>query len=551
MRTATAHQPIPGGDRITHPPNPYQSAAYQAAAAQSLRADIDLHIIDLLMESKADVPAVLALVPKLALLPELEAEQYVEKFHKKWGKFFPAHKISRLIEKHRPDQRSGSRGSEHPPGVRAPALYLPNDSAAKVVVNDLARLIMRDHDILLESSGQVREYNGRYWERIPNSKLRSYALALDSHQYTTDARRSEAVKYVLDATNQTEIPWRALGPTEIACANGVVDVHTCKVRAHAREDYLETVIPHNYDPQARCPIWLATMERWFRGDKDADAKIDALQEYFGYVLLPHALYKRALFLQGESDTGKSQVPLILSALVGPHNRCTLSTDQMADERKRAPLVGKMVNLLTELPSDAMIADGGFKQLVSTGDPISIDPKFLQPFDYTPFCKHVICCNNLPTINDLSRATFNRLLLIQFRHVLLKSEQDKGILDKLKAEIQGIFAWSVEGADRLVRNNGEFTVIDESTARVAQYRLEQNPVNGFIEECCGKSEEVKSNGKPEYVIPMKEFREKFRPFLGKPHSDKAITQMLKSAGYQVALHDVNGKSTRCVERVYWL
>lgn len=504
------------------------------------------------MSDKADVPALLALAPKLALLPDLEADIIVAQFEKRWGKkAFSTKRITDHINKFRPDQRTVARGSEHPPEVRAPALYLPNDSAAKVVVNDLARLIMRDHDILLESSGQVREYNGRCWDVIPSSKLRSYALQLDSHQYTTKDRRSEAVNYVLDATNQTDIPWRSVGPTEIACSNGVVDVHVCAVRSHRREDYLETVIPHDYDPRARCPTWLATMERWFRDDKDADAKIDALQEFFGYVLLPHALYKRALFLQGESDTGKSQVPLILGALVGSRNRCTLSTDQMAHEQKRAPIVGKMVNLLTELPSDAMIADGGFKQLVSTGDPISIDPKFLQPFDYTPFCKHVICCNNLPTINDLSRATFNRLLLIQFKHVLPKGEQDKGILEKLKAEIQGILAWSVEGADRLVRNNGEFTVIDESTARVAQYRLEQNPVNGFIEECCGKSEELKSNGKPEYVIPMKDFREKFRPFLGKPHSDKAITQMLKSAGYQVASHEVQGKSTRCVERVYWL
>jgi P4 family phage/plasmid primase-like protien len=513
------------------------------ATLPSLQAEIDFHISDLLIAEKADNPAILALVPRLALLPDLESEILVQKFIARWGKAFAAKEVRAAIKAQRGDRKTITpHGSEHPPDIIAPALYLPNDSAQRVVVNDLARLIMRDHDILLEASGQVREYNGRYWERIPNSKLRSYALALDSHQYTTDARRSEAVKYVLDATNQTEIPWRALGPAEIACQNGVVDVQTCKVRPHRREDYLETVVPHNYDPSQRCPGWLAAMERWFRGDADADSKIAALQEFFGYVLLPHALYKKALFVQGESNTGKSQIPLIIGELVGFQNRCTLSTEQMADERKRAPIVGKMVNLLTELPADAMIQDGGFKQLVSTGDPISVDPKWVHPFDYTPFCKHVICCNTLPAISDLSRATFNRLLLIQFNHVLAELEQDKNILDKLKAELPGILAWAVEGADRLIRNNGEFTKIEESTAAVEEYRKRQNSVHGFIEEYCVKDEDGK--------LSMEEFRNKFRPFYGKPIGDAAITRMLKSAGYVVKPGWVGTKSTRCVVGLSW-
>jgi P4 family phage/plasmid primase-like protien len=442
-------------------------------------------------------------------------------------------------------------GSEKPPEAE-PATevgYLPRDAHEKLYPNDIARLIMRDHAIIADPVGLIYEYNGLYWRQTTDKLLLSYALSYDTHQHTKRSRRSEVVGFILDASLRRDIAWRNLAPAEVACRNGVVNVTTCEVRPHRKEDYLECVIPHDYDPRQHPHLWQTVLERWFRGDEDAAAKINALQEFFGYCLLPHARYKKALFLYGESDTGKSVVPIILGHLVGLANRCTLSTDQMADERKRAPIVGKMVNLLTELPAEAMIADGGFKQLVSTGDPISIDPKYKEPFDYVPVCKHIVCCNNLPTINDLSRATFNRLLLIQFNHVLTRDEQDKNLIDKLCGELTGILAWAVEGADRLIQNNGEFTRIDESTEAVAEYRRESNPINEFIAEKCRIDHEDE-----DARIPASEFREKLSKWMGKPITPRGMASMIRSAGYRVEVQKFpreSGRPTRCVISLTWL
>jgi putative DNA primase/helicase len=154
-------------------------------------------------------------------------------------------------------------------------------------------------------------------------------------------------------------------------------------------------------------------------------------------------------------------------------------------RKLSPLMGKMVNLLTELTSKAMVADGGFKTLVSTEEPLLIDPKFAQPILYAPIAKHVIACNSLPRVTDMSRGFFNRLMLLKFNRVIPEELRDRSIVDKLRREIEGIMSWAIEGARRLYENGGEFT---RSGVRSGnhEYREEQNPVNMFVTECCDSS-----------------------------------------------------------------
>ena len=80
----------------------------------------------------------------------------------------------------------------------------------------------------------------------------------------------------------------------------------------------------------------------------------------------------------------------------------------------------------------------------------IDPKYVRQFTYTPIAKHIIATNKLPQINDQTKATYGRLLVVPFRNVIPKEEWDRQLIDKLKAEIPGIVAWAMEGARALIR-----------------------------------------------------------------------------------------------------
>jgi len=286
--------------------------------------------------------------------------------------------------------------------------------------NAVANRILEKHS-LLNVADNLYEYDGRKWVTSAPSYLGKLALEADGERNTTKQRRAEIVSFISSKIYTNKHEWRQIQAYEVPVYNGVIDIRNMTMRPHRKEDYLQTCIPWEYSEKAQCPELMRCLDNYFGRDHDGDLKIAALQEYFGYCLMPHARYKKALLCVGESDCGKSTIPFLLRQLLGGENIAAVSVEHMDDDRKRAPLLGKLVNLLTELTSDALIADGGFKTLVSTEEPILFDPKHLAPVMDIPICKHVIVTNKKPRINDKSNATYRRLLLIHFNYVIPLSE----------------------------------------------------------------------------------------------------------------------------------
>lgn len=392
--------------------------------------------------------------------------------------------------------------------------------------NATAEQILQREKFLCDDSLAIYRYSGTHWKETSVWAMRKLALDAEGPIRSTERRRSEIVGYIRAKSHVPAIRWRQLGRSEVPFVNGVLDILTGEMRPHRAEDMLETVLPHKYEPEAECPTWLAALRTYWGTDRDYEAKVLVLQEFFGYCLLPHAKYKRALICQGESDTGKSQIAYVLRQLVGNENCSSVSVEDLDDPRKRVPLIGKMLNVLTELTSKAVVADGGFKTFVSTEEPLQFDPKFLKPILYTPTAKHVIICNDLPQVTDRSMGTYNRMIMLRFSRVLAHSDQDRDFQDKLAEEILGIARWAVEGARRLVENGGQFTRVFESEHLVAEYRESQNDIYGFIAERCDVHP-------LEYTEKLSRFAAKFREWSANPKNVPQVTLgKLKSAGYRI-------------------
>jgi P4 family phage/plasmid primase-like protien len=372
---------------------------------------------------------------------------------------------------------------EPPPPNEAPAI-IDKPKVPRILVPEpyqLAASLMQDEHILRDANDNLYRYNGTHWVPITIEKLKALVSRYDEDDETSNNRCNEAANIVARKNHADEpIEWNSVGFTEIPMLNGMLDFSTHELRPHKPEDRIDRVIPIEYKEKATCLLWIQLLEDWFGDDDDYLAKVAALQEFFGYTLMQNARYKKALFLLGESDCGKSQVSTVLRYLVGGRNTCSLAIDTLNDQRAIAPIKGKLLNLCTDLPEDSLIADGGFKQLVSTEEPVQIDEKFKAPMLYVPTCKHVFVTNVLPDVNDQTYASFNRLLIIRFNRVFSKQEQDKRLSDKLEKEMQGILNWALDGARRLVENNGDFTPIGESDKILEEYRFEQNIVLMFIE-----------------------------------------------------------------------
>ena len=393
----------------------------------------------------------------------------------------------------------------------------------KLVPNAVGDVILK-RVRLMNVDSYLYEYVGTHWKSITMERLRSLAMQADGTYHTTGARRSEIADYLKTRSHTNAVDWRQVEQYEVPVASGVIDVRTMRQRPHRPDDLLQACPPVAHRASAQCPTWMRCLDTYFGGDDDEQAKVAALQEFFGYCLMPHARYKKALICFGESDCGKSTIPYALRLLVGAENIACVGVEDMDDPRKRAPLLGKMLNILTELTSDAMVADGGFKTLVSTEEPIQFDPKYLPPVMDTPACKHVIVTNQLPHINDRSRGTYNRLLVIKFEHVIPRRDQDRQIWDKLEGEAEGILLWALEGAARLIQQGGTFTAAGE--AEVEEYRRRQNPLLEFLTEC-GEQD-------PDGRVLLSVVRSRFAEWYGRGGvRPQALAGWAQSAGIEVS------------------
>jgi len=431
--------------------------------------------------------------------------------------------------KHPPGPSTGRKQDVSPFGGADDDSELDHDDGSakeKLAPNDIGTQILRDYRIMY-CDGVLWEYRSTHWRQISSDRIKALAREYDGDTHTTARRRAEVVDFIKSAAMVEDQKWRLLEPYEIPVGNGVVDVRSMTLRDHRPDDYLQTCISVPFDPHAQAPELMRCLDTYFGADDDSDAKMDSLQEFFGYTLMPHARYKKALLCVGESDSGKSTIPFLMRTLMGIENVVSVGVEEMDDARKRAPLLGKLVNLLTELTSDAMIADGGFKTLVSTEEPIQFDAKFMPPVMDVPVCKHVIVTNTLPAINDRSRGTFNRLLLIRFNHVIPKDAQDATISDRLRGEVGGILLWALYGAQRLFHTGGKFTSV--GVHEVEEYRASQNPVVEWISEAC----EVDSDCR----ALLSDMRERFSRWSGRPASPSWFAQCLQSAGYQTTKNAV--------------
>jgi P4 family phage/plasmid primase-like protien len=375
----------------------------------------------------------------------------------------------------------------------------------KQPINVMGQIFLKKYYVTKDISENNYIYNGKYWQTIPFNYLQSLAMNCDTETHTTTSRRKAIVDYALDKTYQLNIPWNKILTEEIAFVDGVYNILTHKKRNHQWEDYLDVITPHKYNQYTKCELWLKCLNDWFETE---DKKL-AFQEFFGYLLCSHVKYKKALLLLGESNTGKSVPCEIAKYMVGSNATCCIKPEDMDDAKKIAPIKGKKLNLVTELSSNTKLSDGGFKQLIS-GEGTQIDVKFVAVETTVPVAKHIFATNNLPQIPDASDGVYTRLLIIKFNRIVQVNNRDPNLQDKLKGEIEGIIAWAVEGLKRLVKNNGQFTEIEESRLLLLDYKISQNPILNFI-ETSGEIERVKEGEKGE--IEAEVFRRKFENFKG--------------------------------------
>lgn len=273
---------------------------------------------------------------------------------------------------------------------------------------------------------------------------------------------------LIDPTNFNKI-YFPLGNCSLDSSTGELVEHS--------PDHLATLgSPVNYSQDARCPIFKRFLTELF----EDPYTIDFIQEWFGYTLSNSHKANAFLIGVGSGANGKSTLFDVLAQLVGIQNVASAPLSNFNSEFGLEPLIGRKLNLATESDVDAF-KTGKLKALTA-GEDISVNRKNKQEITVTLPTKLVFLMNELPLLSDGSFGYARRLLILPFEKTFLAHEQDKDLPKKLTDELEGILLWALEGLNRLLKNNYNFTVSSAMQSEKDKYFGVGNPVARFIEEC---------------------------------------------------------------------
>ena len=419
-----------------------------------------------------------------------------------------------------------------PPGERACLVGHPSGDSFIVEADDdphrMARRILADHQhegrqTLKFWMGSFRKWRMAWWETRGGETFGSGIVA-GMRKYFEELYREKLMKYEAGDLDKPPVMGRVttgltasvvaalksqctLDESEVpeapAWINGATPVDVCELVPAAngivhlpsfiagKPDAIRPSTPDFFNLHAvdfavelnpPKPVeWLKFLDALWGDDPES---IQLLQEWFGYLLTPDNSKQAALMLIGPPRAGKGTITRVLEALIGRHNVCGQSLEGLIAPFGLAQLHGKTLCIVDDAALSIRVDSNAIARVIrniTSGDVVQVEQKYRESFSTRLNVRFVLSANEVPSFSDPSGAIATRWRVLQFTKSFVGRE-DRGLVYRLLSELPGIFAWAVEGWDRL-RSKGEFTRPESANDAHETIMEAASPIAAFVAECC--------------------------------------------------------------------
>ncbi|WP_148208326.1 DNA primase family protein [Solidesulfovibrio magneticus] len=342
----------------------------------------------------------------------------------------------------------------------------------------MMRFVMKLVDELYRQAKSLRPLRTRNGEEVTPEEALAWAKA------TSQNSRKKAVLEMVRDLPKVRVAKAELDsdPYLLGVANGVLDLRTGTLIENRPELRITRYASAAYRPDAEAPIFQGFMRQICLGRQDL---VDFLQEVFGYAL--SGLIKEHAFfiLVGTGANGKSTLVEIFLYLLGEYGigmpgHAFLKSNSRAIRNDIARWPGIRLGTIAEA-NDGMSFDESLLKRSVAGDVMTARFIGKEYFDFHPVAKFFLSVNTLPKITGADNGIYRRLVVIPFDGDF-QATMDRDLPEKLKAEIDGILAWAVQGFLRW-QARGHLVKPDCVVEACKAYRAEMDTVQSFLDECC--------------------------------------------------------------------
>lgn len=361
-------------------------------------------------------------------------------------------------------------------------------SMARWIFDHWPRLIVSDQSDLLEYHDDkgvwLPAYRGDIADRLVELDVRGYyqgargplPLCVGAKTYRNVIDCMMHVAHVKEFATDAE--------SGVAFSNGFLRVQAdgqWSLEPHSPNNRATRWKEWAFDSSANPRKFLSMIGKIMSGDQK---KIDCLCEFIGVAALGFSTrMQKALLLYGTGQNGKSQIFFTIEALFDPKELISVPPQQLGCEYKRYMFLHAVLNLISEVPAKKVWAEASaaFKA-AATGDSWTARKIRESPISMKPRAGHIMSINEWFDVDDESDGMFRRWLVLNLREKF-KGDDDVKDIGKLIAaeEASQIYNYCVmQGIEALKR--GAYTEPTDSQETVQRWRVSQDPVAQWIEEC---------------------------------------------------------------------
>ena len=272
--------------------------------------------------------------------------------------------------------------------------------------------------------------------------------------------------------------------------NGLLDLKDMVLKAHS-SDVLSTIqVPCDWKgvPVAT-PVFDDFMATLTNGDNAVE---NLLLEFMGVCLsnIKGWRMKKALFMVGPGDTGKSQLKSLIENLLGRGNFISMDLKEIESRFGTGNIYNKRLAGSSDMSFLTVDELKTFKKCTG-GDSLFAEFKGQNGFEFTYNGMLWFCMNRLPKFGgDDGERVYNRIMQVECNNVIPADKQDKHLLDKIYAERDGIVYKAVMALKQVIDNGYRFSEPPSVTKSRQAYMEDNNTVIAFFNECMVKRQGVK-------------------------------------------------------------
>jgi P4 family phage/plasmid primase-like protien len=297
----------------------------------------------------------------------------------------------------------------------------------------------------------------------------------------------------------------------LGVANGVVDLRTGELRAGSRDDLITKRSPFAYRPGAQCPRFRQFVDE-ITGEPAGGGQImrrPALAAYaqraIGHCATASVAEHKMFVAVGDGSNGKSVLLDMLSEVLGAYvalipPEAMMSSSRDTDGERPTPfarnLAGARLAISSEARDGQKLSAAWIKRTTGDGR-LTARGLHENPYSFATTHKLILLTNHQPPMDHLDEAARGRVHVWPFdmrwnrpglpRRDPNLPDGDKALMDKLRAEGEGILAWIVEGAAAYLRDGLEPPA--EVSAKTLDYFDQQDAFSQWLatmERCAAKA-----------------------------------------------------------------